>query len=69
MPIKRLGTVVWGTSCPTPPLLFLTSDRIFNYNQVFRAMLDAMLWLSFCVRFGRINGTIRPIACANNGRS
>ncbi|MBD1851462.1 hypothetical protein [Leptolyngbya sp. GB1-A1] len=45
------------------------ADRIFNYQQLFRAMPDAMLWLSRCAGLGFINGTIRLIACANNGRS
>lgn len=52
-----------------PWLVGITSDRIFNYQQLFRSMLDVMLWLSLCAGFGLINGTIRLIACANNERS
>jgi CubicO group peptidase (beta-lactamase class C family) len=52
-----------------PWLLGVMSDRIFNYQQLFRAMLDVMIWLSFCAGLGLINGTIRLITCANNGRS
>jgi hypothetical protein len=52
-----------------PWLVGMTSDRIFNYQQLFRAMPDIMLWLSLCAGLGLINGTIRLIACANNGRS
>jgi hypothetical protein len=42
-----------------PWLVGMVSDRIFNYQQLFRAMLDVMLWLSLCAGFGLINGTIR----------
>ncbi len=52
-----------------PWLLGMVSDRIFGYDQLFRAMLDVMLWLSLCAGLGLINGTIRLIASANNGRS
>lgn len=49
-----------------PWLVGMTSDRIFNYQQLFRAMPDVMLWLSLCAGLGSINGTIRLIACANS---
>ena len=52
-----------------PWLVGMMSDRIFNYMQLLRAMPDVMLWLSLCAGFGFINGTIRLIACADNGRS
>ena len=52
-----------------PWLVGMTSDRIINYQQLFRAMLDVMLWLSLCAGLGVINGTIRLIACANNRQS
>ncbi|WP_432809383.1 serine hydrolase domain-containing protein [Pantanalinema sp. GBBB05] len=52
-----------------PWLVGMTSDRIFNYIQLFRAMLDVMIWLSLCAGLGLINGTMRLIACANNERS
>ncbi len=52
-----------------PWIMGMVSDRIFNYNQLFRAMLDVMLWLSLCAGLGFINGTIRFILCASNGRS
>ncbi len=48
-----------------PWLVGMTSDRIFNYQQLFRAMLDLMLWLSLCAGLGFINGTIRLIALRN----
>jgi CubicO group peptidase (beta-lactamase class C family) len=49
-----------------PWLMGIVSDRIFNYQQLFRAMPDVMLWLSLCAGFGFINGTLRLITCANN---
>jgi CubicO group peptidase (beta-lactamase class C family) len=49
-----------------PWLVGMTSDRIFNYQQLFRAMPDVMLWLSLSAGLGSINGTIRLIACANS---
>lgn len=49
-----------------PWLVGMMSDRIFNYQQLFRAMPDVMLWLSLCAGLGSINGTIRLIACANS---
>ncbi|MBI4779776.1 MAG: beta-lactamase family protein [Oscillatoriophycideae cyanobacterium NC_groundwater_1537_Pr4_S-0.65um_50_18] len=52
-----------------PWLVGTVSDRIFNYIQLFRAMLDVMLWLSLCAGLGLINGTIRLIAYANNRQS
>ncbi len=52
-----------------PWLVEMTSDRIFNYQQLFRAMPDVMLWLGLCAALGFINGTIRLIACANNRQS
>jgi hypothetical protein len=52
-----------------PWLVGMMSDRIFNYSQLFRAMLDVMIWLSLCAGLGLINGTIRLIICASNGRS
>ncbi|GAB4382243.1 MAG: serine hydrolase domain-containing protein [Elainellaceae cyanobacterium] len=52
-----------------PWLVGMMSDRIFNYMQLFRAMPDVMLWLSLCAVLGSINGTIRLIACVDNGRS
>jgi len=45
-----------------PWLVGITSDRIFNYIQLFRAMPDVMLWLSLCAGIGFINGTIRLTA-------
>ncbi|MBD2067724.1 beta-lactamase family protein [Leptolyngbya sp. FACHB-671] len=42
-----------------PWLLGMVSDRIFGYDKLFRAMLDVMLWLSFCAELGFINGTMR----------
>ncbi|HEY9643440.1 MAG TPA: serine hydrolase domain-containing protein [Coleofasciculaceae cyanobacterium] len=54
--------VVW---LAMPWLVGRTSDRIFNYQQLFRAMLDLMLWLSLCAGLGLINGTIRLIALRN----
>lgn len=42
-----------------PWLLGMVSDRIFNYVQLFRAMLDVMLWLSLCAGLGLINSTMR----------
>jgi hypothetical protein len=42
-----------------PWLLGTVSDRIFNYQQLFRAMLDVMLRLSLCAGLGLFNGTIR----------
>lgn len=55
--------VVW---LAMPLLVGMASDRIFNYQQLFRSMLDVMLWLSLCAGLGSINGTIRLIACASN---
>ena len=52
-----------------PWLVGITSDRIFNYIQLFRAMPDVMLWLSLCAGLGSINGTIRLIAAASNRQS
>jgi hypothetical protein len=52
-----------------PRLVGMTSDRIFNYQQLFRAMPDVMLWLGLCAVLGSINGTIRLIACANPRQS
>lgn len=49
-----------------PWLVEMTSDRIFNYPQLFRAMLDVMLWLSLCAGLGFINGTLRLIASVGN---
>jgi CubicO group peptidase (beta-lactamase class C family) len=49
-----------------PWLVGMMSDRIFNYQQLLRAMPDVMLWLSLCAGLGSINGTIRLIACANS---
>jgi CubicO group peptidase (beta-lactamase class C family) len=45
-----------------PWLVGMVSDRIFNYQQLFRAMPDVMLWLSLCAGLGFINGTIRLTA-------
>jgi CubicO group peptidase (beta-lactamase class C family) len=52
-----------------PWLVGMTSDRIFNYQQLFRAMPDVMLWLGLCAVLGSINGTIRLIACAHDRQS
>ncbi|MBD2408908.1 beta-lactamase family protein [Leptolyngbya sp. FACHB-402] len=52
-----------------PWLVGMMSDRIFNYQQLFRAMPDVMLWLGLCAGLGSINGTIRLIACANDRQS
>jgi CubicO group peptidase (beta-lactamase class C family) len=52
-----------------PWLVGMTSDRIFNYQQLFRAMPDVMLWLGLCAVLGSINGAIRLIACANPRQS
>ncbi|MDX2213538.1 MAG: serine hydrolase domain-containing protein [Oculatellaceae cyanobacterium bins.114] len=52
-----------------PSLVGMMSDRIFNYQQLFRAMPDVMLWLSLCAGLGFNNGTTRLIACADNGQS
>ncbi|MBW4518743.1 MAG: beta-lactamase family protein [Scytolyngbya sp. HA4215-MV1] len=52
-----------------PWLVEMMSDRIFNYQQLFRAMPDVMLWLGLCAVLGSINGAIRLIAYADNGRS
>lgn len=49
-----------------PWLVGITSDRIFNYIQLFRAMPDVMLWLGLCAGLGSINGTIRLIDCVSN---
>jgi hypothetical protein len=51
-----------------PWLVGMTSDRIFNYIQLFRAMPDVMLWLSLCAGLGFINGTLRLVTCANHSR-
>jgi hypothetical protein len=52
-----------------PWLVGMTSDRIFNYQQLFRAMPDVMVWLGLCAGLGFINGTFRLVACANNRQS
>ncbi|MBL1178915.1 serine hydrolase domain-containing protein [Pantanalinema sp. GBBB05] len=52
-----------------PWLVGMMSDRIFNYQQLFRAMPDVILWLGLCAGLGSINGTIRLIACASNRQS
>jgi CubicO group peptidase (beta-lactamase class C family) len=52
-----------------PWLVGMTSDRIFNYMQLFRAMPDLMLWLSFCAGLGSINGGIRLIAFSGSRQS
>ncbi|XGV97573.1 MAG: serine hydrolase domain-containing protein [Leptolyngbya sp. BL-A-14] len=45
-----------------PWLVGMMSDRIFNHQQLFRAMPDVMLWLSLCAGLGFLNGTIRLTA-------
>lgn len=52
-----------------PWLVGMMSDRIFNYQQLFRAMPDVMLWLSLCAGFSLVNGTTRLNTCANNRQS
>lgn len=42
-----------------PWLVGMMSDRIFNYQQLFRAMPDVMVWMGLCAGLGSINGTIR----------
>lgn len=52
-----------------PWLVGMMSDRIFNYQQLFRAMPDVMLWLGLCAGFGLVNGTTRLNTYANNRHS
>lgn len=52
-----------------PWIVGMTSDRIFNYIQLFRAMPEIMVWLSICAGLGFINGAIRLIDFSRNRQS
>jgi CubicO group peptidase (beta-lactamase class C family) len=52
-----------------PWLMGIVSDRVFNYNQLFRSMLDVMLWLSLCAVLGLINGMTRLVYWARETKS
>jgi hypothetical protein len=41
-----------------PWLLALSSDRVFSYAMLYRAMSDVMIWLSSCALLDVINGTL-----------
>lgn len=43
----------------SPQLVALTSDRVFNYAQLFRSMLGLMIWLSLSALLGATNGMAR----------
>lgn len=43
----------------SPQLVAMTSDRVFNYAQLFRSMLGIMTWLSLSALLGVLNGLAR----------